>query len=183
MSLRKLACYLSDSPKLIARDEHVRALQQLEQALNIATNRAEQAKTHWNQSRDRVAQLEAEQIKFCQDIKSCTHDTDTEDAIARAADIEYAWTRSREGADQLQALLMLSVISIQSDKITALEEASNLQLLLKESESSLAIRMSYTQRRLVRDNPTEQHRTTLNCLVCEHSCPSKSPCLADYVRT
>ena len=74
-------------------------MQQLEQALNLATNRAEQAETHWSQSRDRVAQLEAE---LRQEIESRAHDA--EGAIARAADLENAWTRSREEADQLRAL-------------------------------------------------------------------------------
>ena len=97
-SISKLTCYLSDSPKLIVQDEHVCALQQLEQALNIAMNRAEQAETHWNQNRDRVAQLETEQIK----LRSRT--LDAEATIARAAVLENTWTRSREGADQLRAL-------------------------------------------------------------------------------
>jgi len=39
----------------------------------LLTNRAEQAETHWNQSRDRAAQLKAEQIELRQEIESrCT---------------------------------------------------------------------------------------------------------------
>ena len=156
------------------QDEHVRALQQLEQALNLATNRAEQAETHWNQSRDRVAQLEAEQIELRQEIESRAHDA--EGAIARAADLENAWTRSREEADQLRALTTGSLgklldshsemranaergLNGQSDKITALEEeASNLQLLLKESEKQSTTHQNelQAQRRRVRDLTTEQ---------------------------
>ena len=131
------------------QNEHIRALQQLEQALNLATTRAEQAEAQWNRGRDRVAQLEAEQVELRHEIEPRTHEA--EDAIARATDLENAWTRSREEADQLRALTTGSLgklldphremrsnaergLNSQNEKITALEEeTSNLQLL-EESE-------------------------------------------------
>ena len=72
-----------------------------------------------------------------------------------------------------------------SDRVVPEEEASNLQLLLKvlEKQSSTHQNELQVQHWLVHDLTTEQHHTTLNCLVCELSCLSKFPCLADYVRT
>jgi multidrug resistance efflux pump len=84
------------------QEEHVHALQQLEQALSLSTNRVKQTETHWNENRNRVTQLEAEQIELCQEVGSCAHDA--EGTIARAAGLKNARTRSREEADQSRAL-------------------------------------------------------------------------------
>lgn len=156
------------------QDEHVRALQQLEQALNLATTRAEEAETHWSQSRDRITQLEAEQVELRHEMETRAHEAEV--SVARVADLENAWTRSREEADQLRALTTGSLgklldshsemranaergLNGQSGKVTALEEeVSNLQLLLTESEKQSNAHQSelQAQRRRVRDLASEQ---------------------------
>ena len=99
----------------------------------------------------------------------------SEGAVARAANLENAWTRFRE-ADQFRALTTGSLPKLldshsevranaerglngQSDKTTALEEeASNLQLLLKESEKQSTTHQNELQahRRRVRNLTAEQ---------------------------
>lgn len=155
------------------QDQHVRALQHLEESLAIATNRADEAENQWNQSRDRIAQLEAEHVELRNEIETRAHEAEA--AVARAVDLENAWTRSREEADGLRALNTGSLGKLvdshnemkaiaergvhgQSEKLTAIEEeVSNLQLLLKESEKqSSAHQTELTgHRRRVRELTTE----------------------------
>ena len=98
LSTPMLECNLNPSP-LRETNMYVPCLQQLQQALTLATNRADEAEAHWSQSRDRVAQLEADQVELRHKIGTCMHKA--EEAIARATDLENASTRSREEADQL----------------------------------------------------------------------------------
>jgi chromosome segregation ATPase len=160
-----------------ARDEHVRALQQLEQAVSLVTNHAARAENTL-EPRAETASPSLKQsrsvVELHQEIESRAHDA--EGAIARAADLENAWARSREGVDQSRALATGSLGKLldshsemranagcgpngQSDKITAVEEeASNLQLLLKESEKQSSTHQNglQAQRRRMRDLTAEQ---------------------------
>jgi chromosome segregation ATPase len=157
-----------------SRDQHIKALEHLQSALAISTSRAEEADALWRQSRDRIAQLEVDQIELRNEVELRVHEV--ESASARLAETENAWAKSRVEADAFRALttgslgqLLDSHKDLKADeerssqghveKVAALEEeVAGLRLLLKEFED----RASATHTDLA------DHRQRLRDLAAEH---------------
>jgi chromosome segregation ATPase len=136
-----------------SRDQQLRTFEQLQDALTSATNRSEEAESQLRQSRDRIAQLEADQVELRNEIES--RQQEAEAATARVADAENGWAKSREEADGLRALATGGLGELldlhreakaneersmggQGEKLAALEdEIANLKQLLKDSDAQI----------------------------------------------
>lgn len=131
------------------REQHVRALEQAQNAVNASTSRANELETQYERTRERLTQAETELIELRGDLEART--TEVEAVRSRLVDVENSWTKSREEADAFRALttgglgkLLDSHRDMQSDedramrghaeKLTALEgEITSLRTMLKDA--------------------------------------------------
>ena len=158
-----------------SRDQHIRALQQLQGALAVASSRADEADAQWRAARERIAQLETDQIELRNELEIRVHDA--ESATARLAEAENAWAKSREEADAFRALTTGSLgqlldshkelradedrsVQGHEEKVATLEtELSSLRQSLKEFEEQGATTRS----------DLSSHRSRLRDLSSEHT--------------
>ncbi|EKM61290.1 uncharacterized protein PHACADRAFT_247795, partial [Phanerochaete carnosa HHB-10118-sp] len=131
------------------REQHVRALEQAQHAVNASSARANELEKQYERSRDQISQLETDLIELRGELEART--TEVETVRIRLADAENSWAKSREEADAFRALttgslgkLLDSHRDLQTDedrltrghaeKLTALEgEVSSLRGMLSDA--------------------------------------------------
>lgn len=158
---------------LLTRDEHVRALEQANNAVKASSTRAEQLEEQYQRARDQINQMEADVAELRGELESRT--TEVESVRMRLADAENSWAKSREEANAFRALttgglgkLLDSHRDLKSDedrlsrghaeKVNALEtEVASLRTMLQD-----ATRVAETaqadlsdERRKIRDTEVE----------------------------
>ncbi|KAG8722745.1 Negative regulator of mitotic exit [Ceratobasidium sp. 395] len=79
------------------RDEHLRVLQQTQEALAATSARADDLERQWERSRQVIQSLEGEVADMRADLEARTQESQT--ALRRLEDVENAWAKSREEAD------------------------------------------------------------------------------------
>ncbi|QRV83089.1 cell polarity protein [Ceratobasidium sp. AG-Ba] len=79
------------------RDEHLRVLQQTQEALAATSARADDLERQWERSRQVIQSLETEQAEMRAELETRTLEAQT--AMRRLEDVENAWAKSREEAD------------------------------------------------------------------------------------
>lgn len=132
-----------------SRDGHARALEEVQTALVHSGNRASEAEALYQNERGRTDELETEVDHLRRELETRSREADA--ASARLADIESAWSRSREEADSLRttttgglATLLQHHAQAQSDNSNAVrgheervqvmdQEASSLRKMLREA--------------------------------------------------
>lgn len=82
---------------LALRDEHLRVLQQTQEALAATSARADDLERQWERSRQLIQSLEHEQADMRAELETRTLEAQT--ALRRLEDVENAWAKSREEAD------------------------------------------------------------------------------------
>ncbi|KAG9091429.1 Negative regulator of mitotic exit [Ceratobasidium sp. UAMH 11750] len=131
------------------RDEHLRVLQQTQEALAATSARADDLERQWERSRQVIQSLEAEQAEMRAELEARTQEAQT--ALGRLEEVENAWAKSREEADAHRrattsglGTLLDSHRELQADedratrghaeKVHAMEmELSSLRKMLKEA--------------------------------------------------
>ncbi|KAG9085142.1 Negative regulator of mitotic exit [Ceratobasidium sp. 370] len=79
------------------RDEHLRVLQQTQEALAATGARADDLERQWERSRQVIQSLEAEQAEMRAELETRTQEAQA--ALGRLEEVENAWAKSREEAD------------------------------------------------------------------------------------
>ncbi|KAH9947722.1 hypothetical protein B0H21DRAFT_852629 [Amylocystis lapponica] len=138
---------------LLSREQHVRALEQARNALQLASTRAAEVDAQYARAQEQVAQLETDLAEIRGELETRNMEIDT--ARAHIMDLENSWAKSREEADAFRALttgslgeLLDSHRDLKSDedrmsrghteKITALQqETGSLRELLKDTSRRL----------------------------------------------
>ena len=87
---------------LAIRDQHQRALEQSRVALEASGSRATEMDEQWQSAKKQVAEMELEIVELRNELESRVQEADT--ARSRLADVENAWTKSREEADHYRSL-------------------------------------------------------------------------------
>lgn len=140
-----------------SRDQHLRALEQTQIALEAASARADEVEEQWRRADDQLQRLQADYSDLTRELEA--KNTELDSASARVRDIENKFAKSREEAVALRALPTRyldyhkdmraeeeRVGRVQSEKVNALQdEAESLRDLLKaanhrheETQSDLA---------------------------------------------
>jgi chromosome segregation ATPase len=84
-----------------SRDQNMRALEQIRIAVTAADARAEEADAQLRRATAQISRLEGEVHDTRAELEARSHECDV--ATARLADVENAWTKSREEADAFRA--------------------------------------------------------------------------------
>ncbi|KAK7695003.1 hypothetical protein QCA50_002191 [Cerrena zonata] len=84
------------------RDQHVRALEQARSALQTASGRAEEVDTKYQRAQEQIGQLEGDIAELRGELEQRNGEVDN--ARARIVELEDAWAKSREEADNFRAL-------------------------------------------------------------------------------
>lgn len=131
------------------REQHIRALEQAQNAVNASSGRANELEAQYSRAREQITQLETDLIDLRGDLEART--TEVEAVRMRLVDVENSWTKSREEADAFRALttgslgkLLDSHRDMQSDedratrghaeKLSALDsEVTSLRSVLKDA--------------------------------------------------
>ncbi|KAG8732623.1 Negative regulator of mitotic exit [Ceratobasidium sp. 423] len=79
------------------RDQHMRALEQTQQALAATTARADDMERQWERSTGMIQSLEEDVARLRVDLEERTQESQR--ATERLRDVEEAWAKSREEAD------------------------------------------------------------------------------------
>ncbi|KAG9127384.1 Negative regulator of mitotic exit [Ceratobasidium sp. 392] len=79
------------------RDEHLRVLQQTQEALAATSARADDLERQWERSRQVIQSLETELAEMRADLEAKSQESQS--ALRRLEDVENAWAKSREEAD------------------------------------------------------------------------------------
>ncbi|KAI0294942.1 hypothetical protein BC826DRAFT_1104415 [Russula brevipes] len=172
---------------LVSRDQHVRALEQAQGALQKATSRAAEVDEQSQRTREQIGQYETELADVRGELEARM--SELEAVRLRLTDAENAWAKSREEADAFRALTTTGLgelldthrdLKTDEDRMTrghvervqAMEaEIASVRAMLKdatkrldESHGELA-----NERRKARENETEgvggkRARTSKSCL-------------------
>jgi len=87
---------------LLSRDQHVRALEQAQSALQKATSRATEVDEQSQRTREQIGQHETELAEVRGELEARM--SELEGLRLRLTDVENAWAKSREEADAFRAL-------------------------------------------------------------------------------
>ena len=138
---------------LLSRDQHVRALEQAQSALQKATSRAAEVDEQNQQTREQIGQYETELAEVRGEFEAKM--SELEAVRLRLTDAENAWAKSREEADAFRALTTTGLgelldshrdLKTDEDRITrghaervqALEaEVASLRAMLKDATNRL----------------------------------------------
>lgn len=138
---------------LLSRDQHVRALEQAQSALQKATARAAEVDEQSQITREQIGQYETETAELRGELEAKV--SELEAVRLRLTDAENSWAKSREEADTFRALTTTSLgelldthrdLKTDEDRITrghaehvqALEaEAVSLRAMLKDATNRL----------------------------------------------
>lgn len=131
------------------REQHIRALEQAQNAVNASAARANELDKQYERARDQITQMETDLVELRGELEARTMEVET--VRMHLADAENSWAKSREEADAFRALttgslgkLLDSHRDLQSDedrlarghaeKLVALEsEVNALRTILKET--------------------------------------------------
>ncbi|KAG5651610.1 hypothetical protein H0H81_008070 [Sphagnurus paluster] len=158
----------------LAKDQHVRALDQARVALQAASSRAEEVDVQHQRAREQIGTLEGDLAELRGELEART--AEAESARARLTDVENSWAKSREEADAFRALTTGSLGELidshrelktdedrlsrgHAEKMQAVEaESQSLRMMLRqaaqrveEAQTKLA-----EERQRVRESETEQ---------------------------
>lgn len=86
----------------LSREQHVRALEQARSALQTASNRTEEVDTKYQRAQEHIGQLEGDIAELRGELEQ--RNGEVENARARIVELEDAWAKSREEADNFRAL-------------------------------------------------------------------------------
>lgn len=158
---------------LLSREQHVRALEQAQGALQKATARATEVDEQSQNTREQIGQYETELAEVRSELEAKVSELDA--VRLRLTDAENAWAKSREEADTFRALTTTSLgelldthrdLKMDEDRITrghaehvqALEaEAASLRAMLKDATNRLEDSHGElaNERRKTRESETE----------------------------
>ena len=158
---------------LLSRDQHVRALEQAQSALQKATSRASDVDEQTQRTREQVVQYVAELSELRGELESRM--SELESVRSRLTDAENAWAKSREEADAFRALTTTGLgelldshrdLKTDEDRLTrghvervqAMEaEVASLRAMLKDATKRLEDSHEdfVQERRKARDSETE----------------------------
>ena len=158
---------------LLSRDQHVRALEQAQSALQKATSRASEVDAQSQHTREQAVQYVAELSELRGELEARL--SELESLRTRLTDAENSWAKSREEADAFRALTTTGLgelldthrdLKTDEDRITrghvervqAMEaEVASLRAMLKDATKRLEVSHEdfVQERRKARDSESE----------------------------
>jgi chromosome segregation ATPase len=158
---------------LLSRDQHVRALEQAQSALQKATSRASEVDDESQRAREQIVQYETELAEARGELEAKV--SELESIRLRLTDAENSWAKSREEADAFRALTTTGLgelidthrdLKTDEDRLTrghaervqAMEgEVASLRVMLKDATKRLedAHGELMHERRKARESETE----------------------------
>lgn len=158
---------------LLSRDQHVRALEQAQSALQKATSRASEVDDESQRAREQIVQYEAELAEARGELEAKV--SELESIRLRLTNAENSWAKSREEADAFRALTTTGLgelidthrdLKTDEDRLTrghaervqAMEsEVASLRVMLKDATKQLedAHGELMHERRKARESETE----------------------------
>lgn len=158
---------------LLSREQHVRALEQAQGALQKATARAAEVDEQSQHTREQIGQYETELAEVRGELEAKV--SELEAVRLRLTDVENAWAKSREEADVFRALTTTSLGELldthrglktdedrttrgHAERVQALEaEAASLRAMLKDATNRLEDSHGElaNERRKTRESETE----------------------------